>query len=141
MTINTTINISSPKSPSPTNVGSLNDDAGRFKNMTDAIAKSTFGGQESDYGGRGRRPGQHCGQMQHRIGVVYAENGTFVVILGAVLPKLDLSKTAIDIGKPRADDKLQKGKCYADVVYVGKGRDWVLNQWTVMDAVMEPVTS
>ncbi|RYO97354.1 hypothetical protein DL765_011198 [Monosporascus sp. GIB2] len=66
-----------------------------------------------------------------------AENGTIVATMNSVLPRLDLSKIVIGMGNPRADEKLQKGKYYADIARVGKGRDSVFNQWTIMD-IMEP---
>lgn len=71
--------------------------------------------------------------------VKVSDEGTTISTVHSMLPNLDLSKIKIGFGNPRVDEKLQKGKCYSDVVCVGIDNDWVLNQWTVMDVVMEPV--
>ncbi|TLS20643.1 uncharacterized protein PpBr36_11087 [Pyricularia pennisetigena] len=65
--------------------------------------------------------------------------GTTVATIYLMLPNLDLFAIKIGSGKARVNEKLQKGKCYPEVVYFDAENDWIVNQWTVMNMLMEPV--
>ncbi|KAI6405185.1 hypothetical protein MCOR07_002521 [Pyricularia oryzae] len=60
--------------------------------------------------------------------VKVTDEGTTISTIHSMLPNLDLSKIKIGFGVARVDEKLQKGKCYSDVVCVGVNNDWILNQ-------------
>ncbi|KAI1291215.1 hypothetical protein F5Y03DRAFT_44967 [Xylaria venustula] len=65
--------------------------------------------------------------------------GTIVATENSMLPNLDFSRILVGVGISRPDTKLQKGLCYSDIVCMGINSDWVLNQWTMQDVIMEPV--
>ncbi|RYP64444.1 hypothetical protein DL771_008748 [Monosporascus sp. 5C6A] len=112
--------MSSLKPPSPANAGSLNNDASRFKNITDAIAKSTLKGDQSKCNTRvevvrvtdTRRSNPDVNKEFARI----ADNGIIMATINSVFLRFNLFKIVIGIGNPRADKRLQKGKCYANIV-------------------------
>jgi len=53
------------------------------------------------------------------------------------LGNIPWTEFVVGMGKPKSDEKTGKGKSYSDIVM--KGPNWVLNQWTMADVVMEHV--
>lgn len=55
----------------------------------------------------------------------------------AWLGNIGWNEFRIGMGRAKPDEKTGKGKVYSDIVM--KGNDWVLNQWTMNDVVVEGV--
>ena len=64
-------------------------------------------------------------------------NGTVVSKPASWLPDIDTSEFKIGMGRVKPDEKTGKGKLYTDIVM--KGPNWVLNQWTSKNVIMEGV--
>ena len=69
--------------------------------------------------------------------VMNAADGSVLTRPAAVLPVADWNVFKLGLGKVKADEKTGKNKVYSDVVM--KGSNWLLNQWTSKDVVIETV--
>ncbi|CAG8979188.1 hypothetical protein HYALB_00000324 [Hymenoscyphus albidus] len=61
----------------------------------------------------------------------------WILMSTAWLGNISWNDFTIGLGVPKADEKTGRGKSYSDVVM--KGVNWVLNQWTVPEVVIEGV--
>ena len=69
--------------------------------------------------------------------LVVGDKGTIVTKPAAFLPNIGTDKYQLGLGKVKPDEKTGKSKLYSDVVM--KGPNWVLNQWTSRDVIVEGV--
>jgi len=72
-----------------------------------------------------------------RMYVTTASDGSVLTRPAAILPVANWDLFKLGLGKVKPDEKTGKNKVYSDVVM--KGSNWLLNQWTSRDVVIETV--
>ncbi|KAG6363276.1 hypothetical protein INS49_008373 [Diaporthe citri] len=67
------------------------------------------------------------------------DSGTTVAKPSAYLGIIKTVEYAIGLGTAKGDQKTGRSRLYFDVVMTGADKNWLLNQWTSMDVVIEGV--
>jgi len=65
------------------------------------------------------------------------DTGAAMAMSRAILPNLKPNMYSLGLGKVKPDQKTGKARVYSDAVI--KGPDWVLNQWTIKNVILEGV--
>lgn len=117
------------------NIGSQANEPEWTQEQLNQISTATSTRLESMIIGETRRSVPDPGKKYLEIG----DKGTVITKPAAYLPKISTSEYKLGLGKGKPDQKVGKARIYSDIVMLGTKANFVLNQWTSMNVIMEGV--